>query len=79
VNYILVESRGCQDGNSALIEAVLILSGGDVQVDSEEKLRASGVEVYGQGQLALASQPRVRVGTTATQPANDWKNNISLD
>jgi hypothetical protein len=47
VNNILVESCGCQDGNSTLIEAVLILSRGDVQVDSEEKLRASGIEVYG--------------------------------
>lgn len=71
MNNILVESCGCQDGDSTLIEAVLILSRGDVQVDGEEKLRASGVEVYGQGQLALASQPHVRVGTAATHPAND--------
>jgi len=33
---MLVEGRGCQDGNATLIEAVLILSRGDVQVDGEE-------------------------------------------
>jgi hypothetical protein len=45
---ILVKGSGCEHGHSTLIEAVLILSWSNVQVNSEEKLCASRVKVHRQ-------------------------------
>lgn len=43
---MLVKSSGCEHRYSTLIEAMLVLSWSNVQVNSEEELCASRVEVH---------------------------------
>lgn len=42
---------GAQDGNAALVEAVWVFLGGDVEVDGEDEIGPREVQVHGKSHL----------------------------
>lgn len=42
---------GAEDGDAALVEAVRVLLGGDVEVHGEDEIGSGEVQIHGQGHL----------------------------
>lgn len=47
---------GAEDGHAALVEVMRVFFGGDVEVDGEDEVGASEVEIHGQRDLQTRTQ-----------------------
>lgn len=73
---IICHLLGAQNSNSTFIEAVWILLGGNIKIDSEDEVRPGEVQVH--GQRHLQRDVKLTVSVVHPEPRQDLTQTVTL-